>query len=171
MYLYWLYKKSHTRTYDTIKLAIVLSLALLFCLCANGQSSVVITRVGVIRKVMNAAEQSNIPKELLFAVCFVESNYKIVPPKIDGRTPSYGICQIKLETAQLMDRVYKHRVKVTATRLQDDFTNAFYAAKYLKYQLKRYKGDWKKAIDAYNKGHHVSSNSMYVKRVYVAMGY
>jgi hypothetical protein len=68
-----------------------------------------------------------------------------------------------------MDEFYKHRIKATPERLNTEYVNAFYAAKYLKYQLNRYDNDWHKAIDAYNKGRVVSTKSKYVKKVMIAV--
>lgn len=124
----------------------------------------------VIQTIVDAADKASVPRELLLAICWVESSYRTkLEVKLDGATPSYGICQVKLETAQWLDRYNKHKLSASKERLQVPFVNAFYAAKYLKYQLKRYNNDWKKAIDAYNKGTHQSSTSQYVKRVILAM--
>lgn len=83
---------------------------------------------------------------------------------MDGHSLSHGICQMKLGTAQFMDTVYKHKVKVTAKRLENPYVNAFYAAKYLKYHMKRF-NDWRLAIDAYNKHTPQGKNTKYVKSV------
>jgi soluble lytic murein transglycosylase-like protein len=56
------------------------------------------------------------------------------------------VCQVKLGTARLMGFKGKEQ------QLIDPKTNINYAAKYLAYQLKRYKGDYKKAIVSYNRG-------------------
>lgn len=114
---------------------------------------------------MWAADTAEIPRELLLAVCWGESTFRThgVTHK-DGGTLSHGVCQVKLATAVWMDQVYGHSIKATSKRLEDTKTNAFYAAKYLKYQLERYHGNWKLAVDAYNKGRAVSSRSKYVKK-------
>ena len=129
-----------------------------------------VTKAEVVDIIVKAADQAEIPRELLLAVCWVESSYRTkLKPRMDGESKSYGLCQIKLETAQFLDDVYKHRIEATEERLANPYVNAFYGAKYLKYQLTRYKGDWRKAVDAYNKGRHVSSESEYVQRVYQAL--
>lgn len=127
-------------------------------------------REQVIDAIVKAADTVEVPRELVLAVCWVESSYRRgLAPRLDGDTPSYGICQVKLATARYMDTVFKHRIKATPKRLQDEFVNAFYAAKYLKYQLNRYQGDVHKAIDAYNKGRVVSVKSVYVRKVMLAI--
>ena len=82
---------------------------------------------------------------------------------MDGGSLSHGVCQIKLSTALYMDDVFKHKTRATALRLENPAVNAFYAAKYLKYQMTRYK-NLKLAIDAYNKHNAVSAQSVYVKK-------
>lgn len=120
----------------------------------------------VVKSIIVAADQVKVPRELLLALCWSESSFRTnLPVKLDGKTPSYGICQVKLETAQYVDRIFKNKSKATVKRLLNYTTNPIYAAQYLKYQLNRYKGDWHKAVDAYNKGHAVSIKSIYVKRV------
>lgn len=117
----------------------------------------------VINSIVRAADKVEISRKWLLAVCWQESSFRTAGvSKLDGHTKSYGICQVKYETAQFMDKVFKHKVLVTKANLEDTYVNAFYAAKYLKYQLKRYKGDWKLAADAYNKGNAVSKNTKYV---------
>lgn len=120
----------------------------------------------VIQSVVWAADKAEIPRSLLLAVCYGESNFntKKKLTHMDGKTLSFGICQVKLESAQWLDLYCKHKMKVTPLRLNDHKVNAFYAAKLLKYQLKRYKGNWQLAVDAYNKGTAISSKSGYVKR-------
>lgn len=117
--------------------------------------------------VASAAHLVGVPAELLTAICKVESGLVAVR-SLDGATHSFGICQVKLETAQHMDSIYKHKHLATAERLMDNYINAFYAAKYLAYQYRRY-GDWMLATDAYNKGRAVSSSSAYVKKVWRVM--
>lgn len=118
----------------------------------------------VIEDVMWAADKVEVPRELLLAVCWGESNFRQNSTHVDGSTPSYGICQIKLSSARDMDKLYNHKIKATEKRLENNKLNAFYAAKFLRYQLFRYDGDWELAVDAYNKGSSPSKNSKYVKR-------
>lgn len=125
----------------------------------------------VIKDIIWAADKVGAPRELLLALCWGESSFRNDRglDHMDHGTISYGTCQVKLETAQWMDEVYHHRVKATAKRLGDVKINAFYAAKYLNYQIMRYDGDWEKAVDAYNAGsaQHTSKGHVtkYVKKV------
>lgn len=120
----------------------------------------------VIKSVVWAADKAEIPRALLLAVCYGESNFntKLKLTHMDGKTLSFGICQVKLESAQWLDLYCKHKIKANSIRLNDNKINAFYAAKLLKYHLKRYNGNWQLTVDAYNKGTAVSSKSEYVKR-------
>ena len=134
------------------------------------------SRVRTLDAIVKAAELVEVPTALVLAVCWHEGwglndakRGKAVLNKPDGATYSYGICQVKLETAQYLDARFKHRTKATPDRLKTDFVNAFYAAKYLKVQLAEYDGDWRLAIDAYNKGSNPKANTEYVRRVMVAM--
>ncbi len=121
--------------------------------------------------IVRAAKKSGVPAHLLLAVCWIESHYKThLSEAPDGKTPSYGICQVKLETAQYMDFFYKHKYRATPQKLRDPYINALYASKYIQYQLKRYDNDWKKAVAAYNQGsfYDRAPNSKYVKKVELA---
>lgn len=124
-------------------------------------------QIPVIADIIWAADAVEVPRELLLAICFVEGRFKVGKKltHMDGHTLSHGTCQIKLGTAQFMDKVFKHKNKVTAEKLEITRLNAFYAGKYLKYQLNRYKGDWRLAADAYNKHNAVSRTSKYVIKV------
>jgi soluble lytic murein transglycosylase-like protein len=95
---------------------------------------------------------------LLSSLCFVESNHNInAYVHQDGGTPSYGLCQVKLETARALGFTGR------AEELMDPSSNALYAALYLKRQHKRY-GTWEKAVSAYNCGH-ACGNKSYVRKV------
>jgi soluble lytic murein transglycosylase-like protein len=123
--------------------------------------------VRVIRAIVKAADTVKVPRELLLALCWNESSFR-TDSKIthmDGGSLSHGICQVKLLTARDMDWIYHDKVRATEEMLEDPFTNALYAAKYLRIELKRYNGNWEKGIDAYNKGSAVNVNSSYVKKV------
>jgi soluble lytic murein transglycosylase-like protein len=125
------------------------------------------TKQAVRRSIVSAAQYVGVPHKILLAVCFVESSHRELDSVPDGSSLSYGVCQVKLETAEYMDRLYG-LVPVTPEALSDTWTNAYYAAKYLQFQYKRY-GDWKRAIDAYNKGKLVSDSSQYVHKVLLAL--
>lgn len=108
-----------------------------------------------------------LPRGLLSALCFVESNHRIhIMHKDDGGSSSLGVCQIKLATAKMMG--FKGDVDL----LMDPEINTHYAAKYLSQQFKRYNGDAVKAIAAYNTGTYKETslglpvNQKYVNKVF-----
>jgi soluble lytic murein transglycosylase-like protein len=93
------------------------------------------------------SSQYNLPKGLLPALCYVESNHKVnAVHHDDGNGDSLGICQIKLATAQSLG------FKGTEEELMNPKTNIHYAGKYLAKQLVRYDGSVRKAVIAYNQG-------------------
>lgn len=108
----------------------------------------------------------NLPPNLLKAICYVETGHNLkLRYKFDVYSNSYGICQVKIGAARQMG--FTHPEKLLA---QPD-VNARIAAKYLQYQLKRYNGDVKKAITAYNRGSfkpNYNLNNKYVAKVYQA---
>lgn len=122
-------------------------------------------KVNVYNIMRGAAKRYSIPERLLLSVCWVESRHKVnALNELDGDSPSYGLCQIKYETAKGLG------FKGQAQELLDGKTNARFAAKYLSFQLKRYNGDEAKAIRAYNRGHFDGVLfSDYYKKVMVAM--
>jgi soluble lytic murein transglycosylase-like protein len=102
-----------------------------------------------------AAKTNGIPVELLRAVCEIESKHNLKVKKVwDGGSYSYGVCQVKLGTARMLGFKGKEQ------QLINPNTNIDYAAKYLAYQLKRYKGDYKKAIVSYNRGSYNKNETM-----------
>lgn len=105
----------------------------------------------------------NLPTGLLYTLCRVESNLnpKAYKPK-DGNSPSYGLCQVKYETAKLVG--FKGKPK----DLMDPRTNINVAGRILASQYKRY-GNWAKAVCAYNKGSSTShGGSRYLAKVFDA---
>lgn len=115
--------------------------------------------------ISQSAIHVGIPKDILLAVCFAESSHRQVGEVQDGVSSSYGICQVKLETALFLNRYFKIKQPVTEHSLDSVKVNSFYAALYLLYQYRRY-GDWVSAIESFNKGSVVSGpKSKYVKRV------
>lgn len=105
------------------------------------------------------------------AICWVETNHRnVINPK-DGGSPSYGLCQIKLETANWIH--YKHKLgneDLTEADLMKPEVNIFYAGLYFKYQWDKYK-DLKCAISAYNAGRCIKGNmNTYVKKVLQRLG-
>lgn len=131
---------------------------------AQARQVTYLKNASVIRDIIWASFKVNVPTDALLAICYTESHFNVQAKltHMDGDSLSHGICQIKLGTALYMDEVFKHKVKVTAKRLELPAVNAFYAAKYFRYQLNRYKSI-KLAVDAYNKHNAVSSESRYVK--------
>lgn len=103
-----------------------------------------------------------IPQGLLEAICYVESNHNpMAVTHRDGGSASLGICQVKYKTARFMG------FKGQPNGLLKPEVNIEYAAKYLSYQLKRYKGNYAKAITAYNKGSSTShGGSEYLTKVF-----
>lgn len=153
-----------------MKRILITSLALVSINCIGQTRDQVLRCAQVVTTIEQAATRVGVPVELMLAVAWVESSCRVsLPPRLDGTTPSYGLFQIKLETAQWVDTVYKHKKSVTAAKLNNTYMNAFYASKFMKLLLKRYKGNQAMAIDAYNKGVAVSTQSTYVKRVQGAM--
>lgn len=101
--------------------------------------------------ILAAALTAQVSPKLLLAICMQESNLQNVIVPHDGGTPTYGICQVKLGTAQMIGYTG------TAQGLMDPATNAKWAANYLKYQKDRYDHDWCKAVAAYNAGRYNES--------------
>lgn len=144
-------------------------IGLLLPATAFGKVGQVVEKVRVINAIRWASTYVGVPEDLMIAVAWVESSHRTtLPVKKDGSTPSYGVFQIKLETARWVDKVYHHKHKATPTRLLTVDDNALYACKYMKLLLKRY-GNWQMAVDAYNKGHVVSEESGYVQKVKQAL--
>lgn len=118
----------------------------------------------VIESIIWAADKAEVPRHVLLALCWNESSFRTDGvTHLDGSSFSYGICQVKLKTALFMDQVYKHKVIATPERLETLHVNAFYAAKYLKYQLNKYNQNIHMAVDGYNKGVAINIQSRYVK--------
>lgn len=104
--------------------------------------------LGHLSSIHRVALAEGVDSQVLASVCWVESKFD---PKAlavrDGGKPasSIGLCQVQYKTAQFMG--FRGR----ARDLYAVDTNLAYAAKYLKYQLRRY-GDLDRAIAAYNAG-------------------
>lgn len=111
-----------------------------------------------------AAYLEGIDPNLLGAICYVESHFKNeLPTRLDGRSHSWGICQVKFSTARDLGFRYPER------DLHNPRLNARYAARYLRYQLGRYGGDEELAIRAYNCGSaHGKCGKGYLKKVKAA---
>ncbi len=120
-----------------------------------------------------AGKAMGVPAAILVAICTQESGLKNTTNINDGGSPSHGVCQIKLGTAQLLKDKYKISKKVNAETLKDPVKNAYWAALYLKFQLQRYDDNLCMAVPAYNSGTFLESatypgtakNYGYIKRV------
>lgn len=94
-----------------------------------------------------AAQAASVPPALLLAICTVESNLNPLAVNVhDGGSASYGLCQIKTETAEWLGK------DGSPEELLDPETNASIAALYLSKNLKRYRENESCAIAAYNAG-------------------
>ena len=101
-----------------------------------------------------AAISNGVDYRVLKAICEVETNHNTKLKKIwDGGSYSYGICQVKLGTARAMG------FKGSDKELSNPEINIEFAARYLAYQLKRYKGNYKKAIVSYNRGSYTNEET------------
>lgn len=113
----------------------------------------------MIELITEAANMVGVSAQLLLAICTIESGLVNQINVRDGNSPSYGICQIKYETALMFDKTIK-RNELLRTDL-----NVKMAAMYLKWQLSRYPR-WC-AVKAYNQGSskNCSIESNYVYKV------
>lgn len=117
--------------------------------------------------ILLAAKKIGVSGTLLLAICTHESRLQNVFVPHDGGSPTYGICQVKEDTARMLG--HKGEAKV----LMNPEENAKWAAEYLKYQLNRYDNDTCKAVAAYNAGKYNESkkkpgyprNYLYIKKV------
>lgn len=117
--------------------------------------------------ILLAAKKAGVSGALLLAICSHESNLINVEVPHDGGSPSYGICQVKLGTAQMLGYTG------TGKGLMDPKENAKWAANYVKWQKERYDYDWCKVTAAYNAGTYNESkvlpgyprNLKYVRKV------
>lgn len=113
------------------------------------------------------SSQNHLPPGLLNSLCYVESrhNPKAIHHDDGAGGDSLGVCQIKLKTAQEMG------YKGTEKQLMQPSTNIRYAAKFLKFQLKRYDNNIAKAVIAYNKGNAKGlTTSKYQRKVFNKWG-
>jgi soluble lytic murein transglycosylase-like protein len=117
--------------------------------------------------ILAAAKAAKVSGALLLAICTHESGLNNITVPHDGGSPSYGICQVKYDTAKLMGFTGKPEDLIIPK------VNAKWAAAYLKYQEERYDGNWCKIAAAYNAGKYNESkkkpgcprNLAYVKHV------
>lgn len=95
--------------------------------------------------IIYAAKVVGVSAQTLLSICLVESNlvYTINPK--DGGSASYGLCHVKTATARQFDK------RATPALLLVPAYNTIIAARYLKWQLSRYRTNTC-AIAAYNAG-------------------
>lgn len=105
-----------------------------------------------------AALNQGVDPSLLNAVVKVESDFN--PNAINYTAPvkSYGLGQLTRDTAWAHCRLPFEKIMKAKLNLEC-------SAKVLAYQLKRYGGDVKKALSAYNAGTYTIKNTSYVERV------
>ena len=102
-----------------------------------------------------AALQTQIARPIIAAVIEVESSGN---PDSRGTVGEIGLMQIKCETAKDMGYVWD------CQRLYTPELNILYGAKYLAYQSRRYGGNLRLILSAYNAGTATSKNPTYVNR-------
>jgi soluble lytic murein transglycosylase-like protein len=112
-----------------------------------------------------AAHAYRLSPRLLLALCTVESslNPAAINPNDGDGTPSLGLCQVKVKTARWLG------FEVDEADLLDPHLNAMVAAHYLAKQKRRYRGDVRKAVSAFNAGTATAANEGYVNKVMEAM--
>ena len=99
----------------------------------------------------------------VYAICSTESDFRNVVNHDDGGSASYGICQIKAKTASWMTKKYGQNYTSDLMNRKENFNVALM---YYVYQLRRYNGDERCAISAYNAGRCIKSNqNTYVSKV------
>jgi soluble lytic murein transglycosylase-like protein len=99
-----------------------------------------------------AAKSAKVSVALLYSICSHESNGFILDyAQYDNGSPSFGVCQIKHETAKMFG------FKGQPMELRNAEVSTKYSALYLKYQLDRYNGNVCKATASYNSGTYMES--------------
>lgn len=119
--------------------------------------------------ILAASTQTGVPVDLITSILHTESRFRNVLTTHDGGSPSYGYGQIKMKTARFVARRYGLRFR--ASDMMKPERNVLYTAYYLKYQMERYSGRRRCAIEAYNKGSARSCSGRYVKKVTQSMYY
>jgi soluble lytic murein transglycosylase-like protein len=101
--------------------------------------------------ILATAKTIGVPGFLLLAICTHESGLRNVIAPQDHGSPSFGVCQLKENTAKLLG------YSGDGNGLMNPETNIRYAALYLKMQLDRYDGSWCQAVSAFNAGSYTES--------------
>lgn len=122
-----------------------------------------VSKTYITKAIEEAAHKARVPKDLLLAICTIESNLKDDAYVFDdggNNNHAYGICQVLGTTAakyvgfdskcnqDFRDMKKNHRT----CKLFGPRVNALAAALYLRDQIKRYNGDLLMASAAYNSG-------------------
>lgn len=114
----------------------------------------------MINMLVGVANTVGVNSMLLVSICNVETGMRNVNNYGDHHGPSYGVAQIKLDTA----RSVVPYVDVLA--LQQPRVNATVAAKLLKKLNKKYNNQWD-AVAAYNAGSLRYKNGKLINKKYV----
>jgi len=119
--------------------------------------------------ITSAAKAAKVSAVLLYAICAHESrDFTLDYALYDNGSPSYGVCQVKENTARMLG------FKGDAIELRNAVVSTKYAALYLKYEQDRYgENDWVVLTASYNAGSYIESakkpgfpkNLKYVKLV------
>lgn len=117
--------------------------------------------------ILGAAKAAKVSGAIFLAICTHESGLKNVISPMDNGSPSFGICQIKENSARMVG------FKGHAEDLMKPEINARFAALYLKWQMKRYGENGCKLAASFNAGSFLESaknpgkprNIKYVKLV------
>lgn len=120
--------------------------------------------------ISSSAQKYNVEPALIRAHIKAESNWSPSASRYEPHLNDYsfGLMQVLLRTA----REQSGNAKLTTEQLLDPQTNIDIGTKYVAYQLKRYKGNIKDAISAYNAGSakkvavDTYSNQAYVDKVH-----
>ncbi len=98
-----------------------------------------------------AAKAAKVSAVLLYAICAHESrDFTLDFALYDNGSPSYGVCEIKSDTARMLGWNRKDEME-----LRNPYVNIPLAAEYLAYQQKRYGDDWVQLVSSYNAGSYV----------------
>lgn len=106
------------------------------------------------------AAKVGVSAQLLISVCSVETGLVNKNNFEDRVEASLGVCQVQLTTARRFGKHYD------MLALQQVDFNILIAAKYLKYQLNRYKNTYK-AVGAYNAGSYIEKSGRAINEKYI----
>lgn len=86
--------------------------------------------------------------------------------RINPKSGDYGVYGINYKTVMRLDDLnYYQAIDVLEQIVFDDDKNAEYALKTLRWNMKHFKGDWRKAIAMYNKGSQWRSGTAYASDI------